>query len=154
MVLMLVGCQDRVRVSNPLPHTFDKDDFKNNRTVYVIHPGDNDSDLLFMFYVIANEGKKYGAKYFTMLYSNGLNNYLGSPITSVDEMLRYCEQDLLGNRRPRCSELYINATATVHYLANNDDPNILVWSIDETLNDPQVKRASEEYKLPDRIIKK
>lgn len=148
--LLLVGCGvQEVVVSNPLKETIKK----NQDTSYAIRSGNSDNDIRMLFYVIANEGKKHGAKYFVsnntvVNYLDALNAYQGFPLTTVGEVLQYCEKDMLGGKRPRCLVLRDDlCRSEVRYMVENKEVDVLAWDIEETLNDPEIKKVAKEYKF-------
>lgn len=153
--VFFIGCQERVTVTNPMPHN----SIQSEITYYSVH-SNSDSELRFLFYVIANEGKKNGAKYFSLSYSVGKYNYptsayLGSPLTNISEVLAYCEKDVFGGNRKRCPQYSGDSTLEgVRYFIENNEADVLLWNIEETLNDPQIQRAADEYTMKVYIPKK
>lgn len=116
--------------------------------------GASDFDIRQTIAAIALEGKKLGFQYFTLgtdlsyLGTGGeFGNFLGSPITKVDEIIEYCDEELFGKQRPNCwSGRNPNVYFSVTYMNELSD-NYMVWNIEDTLNDTNIKGSPTEYEL-------
>lgn len=155
-VLILAGCGSKdIKISKLHPEYTKKYGNVDQYYGFLNRNGNSDFAIRQTIAAAALEGKKRGYKYFTMggdlnMVSGifALNNIMGSPITTVDEVLSYCDQELFGEKRPNCwsGGRKPNASIDVKY-TNEKSLDYLVWDIEETLNDPKIKGSPTEYEL-------
>lgn len=147
--LLMAGCASTktVLAESPINKEIRAGDSPKESSLYSFYKaGASDNDIRSMFWLIATEGKKYGAQYFEITYPIGLKASKGAPFTSVDEVLSYCEEATFGKERPRCSSLNISLIGVKFYKENNQE-NSLMWSIDDVLADKKVSKSSVDYSL-------
>lgn len=143
-LLWLSGCGAKtINVQYPLDHQLVKGEVTQKSAYYEIESGDDDS-IRSLFWVIATEGKKYGANYFSIQYPIELKSGYGAPFTTVDEVLSYCEKNTFGGKRPRCYGFSEKPNIAVKFYSENTQPDLLLWGIDDVLRDKKV--ASEKIK--------
>lgn len=146
-LLWLSGCGAKtISVQYPLDHQLAKGEVAQNSAYYEIDSGD-DGSIRSLFWVIATEGKKYGANYFTIQHPQELKAGYGAPFTNVDEVLSYCEKNTFGGRRPRCDSLSEEPNIAVKFYSENSQPDLLLWSIEDVLRDNKVDSAKINYKF-------
>lgn len=147
-MLWLSGCStmQTIKTQYPLDHQLAKGEVTTKSAYYEIDSGDDDS-IRSLFWVIATEGKKYGANYFSIQYPQELKSAHGAPFTNVDEVLSYCEKNMLGGQRPRCGSLSDQANIAVKFYSGNSQPDLLLWSIDDVLRDKKVDSAKINYEF-------
>jgi hypothetical protein len=100
-----------------------------------------------LFWVIATEGKKYGANYFSIQNPAVWRSGIGSPFTTVDEALSYCEKNTFGGLRPKCVGLSMSPIIAVKFYNENTQPDLLLWKIDDVLQDKKVDSAKINYQF-------
>ena len=109
---------------------------------------DDDEGMLEHIKAVAQEGKSRGYQYFAILMPGALNNIHGSAITSPSELLPYCPENFLTEERKGCKGLYSkNGNVIKVLLMHEKSEDFLVWSIDETLNDPIMLSVNGQYEL-------
>lgn len=146
-MLWLSGCGAKtISVQYPLDHQLAQGEVTQKSAYYKIKSGDDDS-IRSLFWVIATEGKKYGANYFSIQHPEELKSGHGAPFTSVDEVLSYCEKNMFGGQRPRCGSLSDQANIAVKFYSGNSQPDLLLWSIDDVLRDKKVDSAKINYEF-------
>jgi hypothetical protein len=155
-IFLLTGCGSKdIDISEMHPAYTKK--YKNINRYYSFFNknGNSDFDIRQTIAAAALEGKKRGYKYFVMGTDHrdltglfALNNFTGSPITSVKEVIGYCNQELFGQKRPNCwnSGRKPNVSISVTY-TNEHSTDYLVWDIEETLNDSDIKGSPTKYEL-------
>lgn len=147
-MLWLGGCStmQTIKTQYPLDRQLAKGEVSTKSAYYEIDSGDDDS-IRSLFWVIATEGKKYGANYFSIQYPEALKSGYGAPFTKVDEVLSYCERNTFGGRRPRCDSLSEEPNIAIKFYSENSQPDLLLWSIDDVLRDKKVDSEKINYKF-------
>lgn len=147
MVLFLNGCTRTINtMDRPVPKAVND---VEGVSVNYMTPGDSDGELAEMVKAIALEGKKRGYGYFAVLYPGALNNIQGSPITTMSELLTYCQENTMTENRKNCQGLIwfgMQFRMKVFYL-KSPQPDYLVWNIDELLKEPVIADANGEYDI-------
>ncbi len=148
VALMLGGCATKVYVDHPPKDPSWRSDSNGSQSVFITKKGFSDKDIRFLFYIVAKEGKKYGANYATFLSPKPLNSYVGSPFTTVDEFLEYCEQSTLGEERPKCDEWKVRSWPfmSVKFHVDNNQSDVLMWKLDDMLKN----QKEQTYEVEDR----
>lgn len=148
VILWLSGCStiQTIKAQYPLDHQLAKGEVTQKSAYYEIESGDDDS-IRSLFWVIATEGKKYGAKYFSIQEPAVWRSGLGSPFTTVDEALSYCEKNTFGGLRPKCVGLSMSPNIAVKFYSENTQPDLLLWNIDDVLKDKKVDSGKINYEL-------
>lgn len=144
-LVWLSGCGPKtISVQYPLDHQLVKGEITQKSAYYSIESGDDDS-IRSLFWMIATEGKKYGANYFSIQDPAVWKSGLGSPFTTVDELLSYCETNTFGGVRPRCVGLSNSPVIAVKFYSENSQKDFLLWSVDNVLNDKKVDSEKINY---------
>lgn len=146
-MMLFSGCTTVVESGFPLKNPLQKAESERAST-YILSDHSNKA-IHQVFFVAATEGKKYGAKYFRLDEPYTLSGSRGAPLTNMDEIDRFCEETLIGSKRPRCADFNHNARLVLTYFVENNQSDIIYWNIDEVLADPKIKDAAFEYEIKD-----
>ena len=121
---------------------------KDGKYLVVANYGGDDVNMLELIKAVAQEGKSRGYEYFAVLMPGSLNNIHGSAITLPSELVAYCPENFLTDIRKGCIGLRSKSGNAIKVLLMHEkSEDFLVWSIDETLNDPIMLSVNGQYEL-------